>query len=119
MQLGSFKAAATSGGFWMSWLLLAAALLIPAPTAGFCLAFLAVSAAVFPLAFGSRKQRIGAVAAVVLSILLVFSLLDKAKNDPYFKKHRTAGTSSSSAGSRQEVVCGFRVVVPSISLPVA
>lgn len=89
MQLGSFKAAATSGGFWMAWLLLAAALLIPAPTASFCLAFLAVTCAVFPLAFGSRTQRIGAVAAVVLSILLVFSLADKAKNDPWFKKHRS------------------------------
>lgn len=89
MQLGSIKAAATSGGFWMAWLLLAAALLIPAPTAGFCLAFLAVTCAVFPLAFGSRTQRIGAVAALVLSILLVFSLLDKAQNDPWFKKHRS------------------------------
>lgn len=89
MKVGSIRDAATSGGFWLAWLLLAAALLIPAPTASFCLAFLAVSCAVFPLAFGSRTQRIGAVAALVLSILLVFSLVDKAKNDPWFKKHRT------------------------------
>lgn len=91
MQLGSFKDAATSGGFWMAWLLLIAALLIPAPTASFGLAFLAVTFTVFPLAFGSRKQRIGAVAALVLSIMLAFSLVDKAQNDPYFKRHRTTG----------------------------
>lgn len=88
MKVGNLRDAATSGGFWMAWLLLAAALLIPAPTAGFCLAFLAVTCAVFPLALGSRRQRIGAVAALLLSILLVFSLVDKAKNDPWFKKGR-------------------------------
>lgn len=89
MKVGSIRDAATSGGFWLAWLLLAAALLIPVPTASFCLAFLAVTCAVFPLAFGSRTQRIGAVAALLLSILLVFSLVDKAKNDPWFKKHRS------------------------------
>ena len=92
MKVGSLRDAATSGGFWLSWLLLAAALLIPAPTASFCLAFLAVTCGVFPLAFGSRRQRIGAVAALVLSILLVFSLVDKAKNDPWFKKHRSTSS---------------------------
>jgi hypothetical protein len=76
----------------MAWLLLVTAVLIPVPTASFCLAFLAVTCGVFPLAFGSRRQRIGAVAALILSILLVFSLVDKAKNDPWFKKHRTTQT---------------------------
>jgi len=89
MKVGSFRDAATSGGFWMAWLLLITALLLPVPTASFCLAFLAVTSAVFPLALGSRRQRIGAVAALLLSILLVFSLVDKAKNDPWFKKHRS------------------------------
>ena len=92
MKAGNLRDAATSGGFWMTWLLLVAALLIPAPTASFCLAFLAVTCAVFPLAFGSRRQRIGAVAALILSILLVFSLVDKAKNDPWFKKHRSTSS---------------------------
>lgn len=92
MKVGSFRDAATSGGFWMAWLLLITALLLPIPTASFCLAFLAVTSAVFPLALGSRRQRIGAVAALLLSILLVFSLVDKAKNDPWFKKHRTTTT---------------------------
>lgn len=92
MQIGSVKAAVTSGGFWLSWLLFAAALLIPAPTASFCLAFLAVTCGVFPLALGSSRQRIGAVAVLILSILLAFSLVDKAQNDPWFKKHRTTQT---------------------------
>lgn len=92
MKVGSIRDAATSGGFWLAWLLLAAALLIPAPTASFCLAFLAVTSAIFPLAFGSRKQRVGAIAVLVFSILLVFSLADKAKNDPWFKKHRATQT---------------------------
>ncbi|MDK9718603.1 MAG: hypothetical protein OEL57_11970 [Trichlorobacter sp.] len=89
MKVGNLRDAATSGGFWMAWLLLVTALFIPVPTASFCLAFLAVTCAVFPLALGSRRQRIGALVALVLSILLVFSLVDKAKNDPWFKKHRT------------------------------
>lgn len=86
MERGNLKDAATSGGFWLSWLLLVAALLIPAPTAGFLLSFLAVTCSVVPLAFGSRKQRIGALIVLALSLLLAFSLIDKAKNDPYFKK---------------------------------
>ena len=92
MKVGNLRDAATSGGFWMAWLLLATALLIPVPAASFCLAFLAVTCAVFPLAFGSRTQRTGAVAVLLLSILLVFSLVDKAKNDPWFKKQRTTQT---------------------------
>jgi len=92
MKVGNLRDAATSGGFWMAWLLLVTAVLIPVPTASFCLAFLAVTCGVFPLAFGSRRQRIGAVAALVLSILLVFSLVDKAKNDPWFKKHRSTSS---------------------------
>ncbi|MDD2501360.1 MAG: hypothetical protein PHN92_11160 [Geobacter sp.] len=92
MKVGNLRDAATSGGFWMAWLLLAAATLIPAPTASFCLAFLAVTCGVFPLALGSRRQRIGAVAVLILSILLAFSLVDKAQNDPWFKKHRTTQT---------------------------
>lgn len=90
MKVGNLRDAATSGGFWMAWLLLATALLIPVPAASFCLAFLAVTCAVFPLAFGSRTQRTGAVAVLLLSILLVFSLVDKAQNDPWFKKQRSA-----------------------------
>ena len=93
VKVGNLRDAAASGGFWLAWLLLIAALLIPAPTASFCLAFLAVTCAVFPLALGSRKQRIGALAVLVLSILLVFSLADKAQNDLYFKKHRTSSSS--------------------------
>jgi hypothetical protein len=89
MKVGNLRDAVTSGGFWLAWLLLVVALLIPAPTASFCLAFLAVTCAVFPLALGSRRQRIGAIVVLVLSILLVFSLMDKAKNDPWFKKHRS------------------------------
>lgn len=88
MQRGSLKDAATSGGFWLAWLLLAFAALIGNPTAGFLLAFLAVTCAVLPLAFGSRTQRIGAAVALMLSLLLAFSLVDTAKNDPYYKKHR-------------------------------
>lgn len=93
MKVGNLRDAATSGGFWMAWLLLIVALLIPTPTASFSLAFLAVTCAVFPLAFGSRRQRIGAVAALVLSLLLVFSQLGKAQQDPYFKKQRTTTSS--------------------------
>ncbi len=92
MKVGSLRDAATSGGFWMAWLLLVTALLLPVPTASFCLAFLAVTSAVFPLALGSSRQRIGAVAALVLSILLVFTLAGRAKDDPWFKKHRATQT---------------------------
>ncbi|WP_277058857.1 hypothetical protein [Trichlorobacter lovleyi] len=92
MKAGNLRDAATSGGFWLAWLLLATALLIPAPTASFCLAFLAVTGAVFPLALGSRWQRVGALAALVLSLLLVSSLVGPAKKDPYFKQHRATQT---------------------------
>ena len=89
MKPGSFRDAAVSGGFWLSWLLLAAALLIPAPTAGFFLSFLAVTSAIFPLAFGGTKHRIWAVVVVILGALLAGSLVQKAKDDPYFKKRAT------------------------------
>lgn len=92
MRLGSFKEAAVSGGFWSSWLLLIVAAMIGAPLAGFCLAFLAVSSAVFPLAFGSRKQRLGAAVVLVLSLLLAFSLATSAQHDPYFKQQRPSQT---------------------------
>lgn len=89
MQLGSLKHAAASGGFWLAWLLLAVAGLIGSPTAGFGLAFLSVSCAVLPLAFGSTKQRISAGVCLLLGLLLAVSLVDKAQNDPYFKQqHR-------------------------------
>lgn len=88
MQIGTFKEALVSGGFWMAWLLLVTALLIPQPTAGFFLAFLTVTCAVFPLAFGTRKQRIGALVALLLGVALAASLAGKAQNDPYFKRHR-------------------------------
>lgn len=73
----------------MAWLLLAAALLIPAPTAAFCLAFLASTCAVLAVALGSTKQRLGAAIALVLGIWLAFATAKGAKNDPYFKKDRT------------------------------
>lgn len=88
MQLGSLKQAAVSGGFWLAWLLLVAAGLIGSPTAGFGLAFLSVSCAVLPLAFGTTRQRISAGVALLLGLLLAVSLVDKAQNDPYLKKHR-------------------------------
>lgn len=89
MQIGTFKAAAASGGFWTAWLLLGAALLIPSPTADFFLAFLAVTAAVLPLAFGDTKRRIGALVALLLAVALAGSMVDRARHDPYFKKNRT------------------------------
>jgi hypothetical protein len=92
MKVGSLRDAATSGGFWLAWLLLGTAALIPVPIAGFLLAFLAVTAAVLPLAFGNRKQRIGALAALLLALVLAGSLVGKAQNDPYFKKHRATQT---------------------------
>jgi threonine/homoserine efflux transporter RhtA len=88
MQLGSLKHAAASGGFWLAWLLLAVAGLIGSPTAGVGLAFLSVSCAVLPLAFGSTKQRISAGVCLLLGLLLAVSLVGKAKNDPYLQKHR-------------------------------
>ncbi len=88
MKIGSLRDAATSGGFWLAWLLLAAALLIPAPTAGFLLGFLAVTCAVLPLAFGNRWQRLGALVALLAGVALAASLAGKAQNDPYFKKDR-------------------------------
>jgi len=89
MQLGSLKQAAASGGFWLAWLLLVGAGLIGSPTAGFGLAFLSVSCAVLPLAFGSTRQRISAGVALLLGLLLAVSLVDKAQNDPYFTKQRS------------------------------
>lgn len=90
---GSLKDAATSGGFWLSWLLPALGAVIGNPTAGFLLAFLAVTCAVLPLAFGSPRQRVGAAIALLLSLLLAFTLVQTAKNDPYFKQQRPAGSS--------------------------
>lgn len=89
MKVGNLRDAAVSGGFWLAWLLLAAALLIPAPTAGFLLAFLTVTCAVLPLVFGSRWQRLAALVALLAGIALAASLVGKAQNDPYFKKDRT------------------------------
>lgn len=88
MKRGTFTEAASSGGFWLAWLLLAAGLLIPAPTAGFALAFLAVSCSVLPLALGSRRQRFGALAALLAGLALAVTLAGKAANDPYFRKDR-------------------------------
>jgi hypothetical protein len=92
MKVGSLRDAAVTGGFWSAWLLFGLAALIASPTASFCLAFLAVTAAVVPLAFGNRKQRIGAVIALLLALALAGSLGDKTRNDPYFKKHRAPQT---------------------------
>ena len=90
MEVGNLRDAATSGGFWMAWLLLIPALLIPSPVASFFLAFLSVTCAILPLAFGNRKQRIGAMIALVLGGLLALSLVNKAKNDPYYNRYRSA-----------------------------
>lgn len=92
MKVGNLKESCVTGGFWASWLLLIVAAMIGAPLAGFCLAFLAVSAAVFPLAFGSMKQRLGAAVVLVLSLLLAFSLATSAQHDPYFNKQRPSQT---------------------------
>lgn len=102
MQIGSFKDAAVSGGFWMSWLLLVLAALIPAPAAGFMLAFLTVTCAVFPLAFGDTRRRVGGAIALILGVVLALSLAGKVKQDPYFKKQRSqpAPVSGQPAGSR-------------------
>lgn len=102
MQRGSLKEAVVSGGFWMSWLLLVAAWMIPAPSASFGLAFLAVTCAIFPLAFGDTRRRIGAGVALFLGVLLASSLVGKVKQDPYFKKHRSqpAAVSGQPAGPR-------------------
>lgn len=89
MQRGSFKEAAVSGGFWMAWLLLVAAFLIPAPTASFSLAFLATTCAVLALALGTTRRRIGAAIAMALGLWLAFSTAKGMQNDPYFKKNRT------------------------------
>lgn len=86
MQLGTFKTALISGSFWMTWLLLAGGVLIPSPVIGFFLAFLAVTSAILPLAFGTRRQRIGAVIALLLGVSLAGTQVRKAGNDPYFKK---------------------------------
>lgn len=88
MHFGTFRDAAASGGFWAAWLLLAAAALLPNPTAAFLLSFLAATCAVIALALGGTRQRIGAAVALLLAIWLAFSTAAKAGNDPYFKKHR-------------------------------
>ncbi len=88
MKTGSIKDAAATGGFWSAWLLLAAALLIPNPTAAFFLSFLSVTAAVVPLAFGNAKLRISSIIALLLAVALASSVVGKARNDPYFKKNR-------------------------------
>lgn len=96
MQRGSLKEAVVSGGFWISWLLLALAALIPAPAAGFMLAFVTVSCAVFPVAFGDVKRRVGGLIVLILGIVLALSLVDKVKQDPYFKKARSKSASVAS-----------------------
>lgn len=88
MKRGSLRDALVSGGFWAAWLLLAAALMIPAPSAAFCLSFLAVTASIFPLAFGSTRKRIVAAIALVIGLSIAFSLADSFRNDPYLKKQR-------------------------------
>jgi hypothetical protein len=88
MQIGTFKGAVVSGGLWMAWLLLLPALLIPAPAACFFLSFLAVTCAIFPLALGSKKQKIGALIAMLIGIALAASTAGQLRNDPYYKKHR-------------------------------
>lgn len=92
MQIGTFKDAAASGGFWTAWLLLATAFLIPAPTASFFLAFLATTCAVLALALGTTKRRIGSAIAMALGIWLAFSTAKGMQNDPYFNKNRTTPT---------------------------
>ncbi len=92
MQRGSLKAVVVSIGFWLAWLLLGAGLLLPTPTASFCLVFLAVSCAVVPLAFGDTKRRIGAVIALILGVALAVSLVGRIGHDPSFKKNRPAPT---------------------------
>ena len=90
MEVGNLRDAATSGGFWMAWLLLIPALLIPSPVASFFLAFLSVTCATLPLAFGNRRQRIGAVIVLILGVLLALSLVNKAKHDPAYNRYRNA-----------------------------
>lgn len=90
MNVGNLRESAASGGFWMGWLLLVTAAMIGSPTASFGLAFLAVTAAVLPLALGTRKQRIGAVVVLILSLMLVALQVKAAQKDPYFKKGRPA-----------------------------
>jgi uncharacterized membrane protein len=89
MNTDLLKALTTRGCLVLAWLLLAAGRLFPSPMVGFFLAFLVVTCAVLPLAFGTRWQRIGAIAAVVLSLLLVFSLVNKLQKEPYLKQHRS------------------------------
>lgn len=92
MQRGTVRDALVSGGFWMAWLLLATAALLPVPLLGFCLAFLAVTCSIAPLAFGSVRLRVGAAVSLLLGLLLAFSLVGKAQRDPWFKKHRPTST---------------------------
>lgn len=88
MQIGTFKNAAVTGGLWMAWLLLLPALMIPVPGACFFLSFLAVTCSIFPLAFGNKKQKIGAFIALLIGIALAVSTAGQLRNDPYYKKHR-------------------------------
>jgi len=89
MQRGSLKEAVVSGCFWMAWLLLLSGGLVGSPTASFVLAFLTVTCAVVALAFGSTRQRVSAGVALLLGVLLAVSLVDKARNDPYYQRHRS------------------------------
>jgi len=101
VQRGTLKNAAVTGGLWMAWLLLVAAFLIPAPTAVFMLSFLAVSIAVLPLALGSTKQRIFAVTALLLAFLIAGSMVEKAKEEKYFKLRQKKATPSAFSSPHQ------------------
>lgn len=70
MKIGNLRNTVARGGFWTAWLLLVATGLTPAPAISFCLAFLTVTCAVFPLALGTRRQRIGAVIVLLLGVVL-------------------------------------------------
>ncbi len=87
MEQGRLKAALVSIGFWLAWLLLGAAFLISSPAARFMLAFLTVSCAVVPLAFGDTKRRVGAVIALILGVALTVSLVGRVGQVPYGTKH--------------------------------
>mgnify|MGYP001006346763 CR=1 FL=1 len=88
MERGTIKNAVVTGGLWLSCLLVFFSLLIPAPSAVFMLSFLAVTSAVFPLSFGNAKQRIAAAVVLLVAVLTAGSMVDKAKEEKYFKSRQ-------------------------------
>ncbi len=86
MTPGLLRDRAVQGCLVSAWLLFAAGWVLPSPVAGFFLAFLAVTCAVLPLAFGTRRQRLSAITALLLGVILAGVQARKAGNDPYFKK---------------------------------